>query len=58
MGVYSRFARVIEPDGHPMSVRTALGPINQALSEVLSEQEDESDSETRWAITVWATWDQ
>lgn len=34
-----------------MQVRTALTLINQTLTEVLSEQEDEFDAETRWAIT-------
>jgi putative DNA methylase len=33
-----------------MSVRTALALINQTLTEVLSEQEDEFDNDTRWAI--------
>jgi putative DNA methylase len=33
-----------------MSVRTALALINKTLTEVLSEQEDEFDGETRWAI--------
>jgi len=33
-----------------MSVRTALGLINQALDEVLAEQEAEFDADTRWAL--------
>ncbi|MBV8269359.1 MAG: hypothetical protein JO252_23800 [Planctomycetaceae bacterium] len=33
-----------------MTVRTALQLINQALDEVLAEQEGEFDSDTRWAI--------
>jgi putative DNA methylase len=33
-----------------MSVRTALALINQTLTEVLFEQEDEFDADTRWAI--------
>ena len=33
-----------------MSARTALARINQTLTEVLSEQEDEFDADTRWAI--------
>jgi putative DNA methylase len=33
-----------------MRVRTALALINQTLTEVLSEQEDEFDSDTRWAL--------
>ena len=52
MGIFSRYSRVIESDGKPMSVRTALGLINAALDEVLSEQESDYDRETRWAL-VW-----
>lgn len=50
MAIYSRFSRILESNGKPMTVRTALGLINQTLTEVLSEQEDEFDSETRWAL--------
>jgi putative DNA methylase len=50
MAVFSRFARVIEPDESAMRVRTALGLINQVLDQVLGEQESEFDAETRWAI--------
>jgi putative DNA methylase len=50
MAVFSRFARVIEPDGSSMRVRTALGLINQVLDQVLDEQEQDFDAETRWAI--------
>ncbi len=35
MAVFTRYAKVIETDGSPMTVRTALGIINQALDEVL-----------------------
>jgi putative DNA methylase len=51
MAVFSRYARVLESDGVPMSVRTALQLINQTLDEFLSEQEGEFDSDTRWALT-------
>ena len=50
MAVYSRYRRILEASGRPMSVRTALALINQVLTEVLSEQEDEFDNDTRWAI--------
>jgi putative DNA methylase len=50
MAVFSRYAKVMEADGNPMTVRTALGLINQALDEVLTEQEGEFDPDTRWAI--------
>ncbi len=51
MAVFSRYAAVLEADGKPMRVRTALGLINQALEEALSEQEGWYDSQTRWAVT-------
>jgi putative DNA methylase len=50
MAVYSRYSRILEGNGTPMSVRTALSLINQTLTEVLSEQEDEFDADTRWAL--------
>lgn len=50
MAVFSRYAKVLETDGSPMSVRTALSLINQSLDEVLAEQEGEFDSDTRWAL--------
>ncbi|XFA72043.1 DUF559 domain-containing protein [Thermosynechococcaceae cyanobacterium Okahandja] len=51
MAVFSRYAAVLENDGSPMTVRTALQLINQILDEYLSEQEGEFDSITRWALT-------
>lgn len=50
MAVFSRYARVLETNGSPMSVRTALALINQMLDEVLAEQEGEFDADTRWAL--------
>src|SRR5262249_37882425 len=43
--------QVLEAGDQPMSVRTALGLINQTLDEVLAEQEGEFDPATRWAIS-------
>ena len=50
MAVYSSYSTVLEADGKPMSVRTALTLINQALDEFLAEQEGEYDADTRWAL--------
>ncbi len=50
MAVFSRYAKVLEPDGSAMRVRTALGLINTVLDEILAEQEGEFDPDTRWAI--------
>ena len=51
MAVYSQYSAVLENDGSPMGVRTALQLINQLLDEYLTEQEGEFDSDTRWALT-------
>jgi putative DNA methylase len=50
MAVFSRYKKVLETDGSPMRVRTALALIYQGLDEVLSEQESEFDPDTRWAL--------
>jgi putative DNA methylase len=50
MSIYSRFGKIMEQDGTPMSVRTALSLINKALGEILAEQEGDFDAETRWAL--------
>jgi len=51
MAVYSQYAAVLENDGSPLRVRTALQLINQILDEFLTEQEGEFDGDTRWALT-------
>ena len=50
MAVFSGYAKVVEANGDPMTVRTALALINQVLDEVLAEQEGEFDAATRFAI--------
>ncbi|MET7720733.1 DUF1156 domain-containing protein [Streptomyces mirabilis] len=50
MAVFSRYTQVLESDGTAMSVRTALTLINQILDEVLSEQEGDFDSDTRFCV--------
>jgi len=50
MAVFSRYAKVVEPDGSAMTVRTALALINQVLDEVLSEQEGDFDADTRFCV--------
>ncbi len=51
MAVFSRYAKVVEADGSSMTVRTALGLINQSLDEILAEQEGNFDADTRFAVT-------
>ena len=55
MAIFSRYSRVLEPDGSPMAVRRALELINQALDEFLTEQESEVDPDTRFAVTWFET---
>ena len=50
MAVFSRYARVNEPDGSAMKVRPALALINQVLDEVLSQQEGDFGADTRWCL--------
>lgn len=50
MAVFSRYRSVIENDGSPMTVRSALARINEILDGVLGEQEGDFDSTTRFAI--------
>jgi putative DNA methylase len=50
MAVFTRYSKVLESDGTPMRVRTALQLINQTLDEALAEQENEFDPDTRWAL--------
>jgi putative DNA methylase len=50
MAVFSRYSKVLEADGTPMRVRTALALINQVLDEYLTEQEGEYDADTRWVL--------
>lgn len=51
MAIFSRYSKVIEADGKPMSVTTALQLINKAVDEALSDQESEMDDWTRFAVT-------
>ena len=51
MSVFSRYGKVLEADGNPMRVRTALQIINSYIDEFLNEQEGEFDPDTRWALT-------
>jgi putative DNA methylase len=50
MGVYTRYAKVLDASGEPVSVRDALTLINQILDEALAEQEGDFDADTRWAV--------
>ena len=51
MAIFSRYSRVVETNGDPMTVRSALALINQELAAILSEQEGEVDTDTRFCIS-------
>jgi len=50
MGVFTRYGRVLDAAGKPLSVREALVLINHTLDEALAEQEDDYDADSRWAL--------
>jgi putative DNA methylase len=50
MAVFSRYARVNEPDGSPMRVRAALSLINQVLDEKLSQLEGNVSADSRFCV--------
>jgi len=50
IGVFSRYAKVVEADGSKMPVSEALALINDVLGEILDGEEAELDAETRFAL--------
>ncbi|MDR1538598.1 MAG: DUF1156 domain-containing protein [Clostridiales bacterium] len=54
MGVYSRFSKVLEADGTPMSVRSALQIINQELDLYFTEQDGELDRNSRFCVDLYS----
>jgi putative DNA methylase len=50
MAVYTRYAKVLDAEGKPLSVREALALINQTLDEALAVQEGDFDADSRWAV--------
>ncbi len=50
MAVFTRYAKVLDANGEPVSVREALTLINQTLDEVLADREGDFDADTRWAL--------
>ncbi len=53
IGVFSRFKSVLEADGKPMSVRSALQIINQELDAFYNEQEGELDRDSRFCVDLF-----
>lgn len=50
MAIFSRYSSVLENDGSPMSVKTALSLINQVLDEVLSQNDGDLDADSRFCL--------
>ncbi|MCL5734827.1 MAG: DUF1156 domain-containing protein [Actinobacteria bacterium] len=50
MAVYTRYGKVIDAEGKPLSVRQVLALINRVLDEALAEQEGDFDADSRWAL--------
>lgn len=50
MAIFSRYARVNEPDGSRMRVRAALSLINQVLDENLAQLDGNVSADTRWCV--------
>src|SRR5262249_19148563 len=50
MAVYTRYEKVLDAEGKPLSVHEALRLINHTLDEVLAEQEGDLDADSRWAL--------
>ncbi len=51
MAVYTRYEKILDAQGNPLSVRDALSLINRTLDEALAEQEGDFDADTRWALS-------
>ncbi len=50
MAVFSRYSRVLEPDGSPMTVRRALEIINDGVDHYLSEMAGSLDRDTQFCV--------
>jgi len=50
MAVFSKYAAVLEADGKPMTVHTALTLINKAIDEYFTQAESDMDADTRFCV--------
>lgn len=53
MAVFSKYAQVLEADGEPMTVRSALQIINQELDIYFNEQDGELDRDSRFCVELY-----
>ncbi len=51
MGIFSKYKAVLEADGSPMTIKTALTLINKAVGEYFSHAESDMDSDTRFCVS-------
>jgi len=54
IGVFSKYSQVLEADGTPMTVRSALQIINQELDLYFNEQDGAIDSESRFCVDLYS----
>ncbi|MEQ8354150.1 MAG: DUF1156 domain-containing protein [Kiloniellaceae bacterium] len=50
MGIFTSYAKVLEPDDSEMTVRTAIALINEVREEILGEEDAHYDPATRFCI--------
>ncbi len=50
MATFTRYEKVLDAEGKPLTVREALALINETLDEVLAAQEGDFDADSRWAL--------
>jgi len=56
MGIFTRYAKVLEDDDTTMTVRTALALINRVWEEIENELEANFDAETQVALAWFSTY--
>uniref|UniRef100_UPI003F9CC5A0 DUF1156 domain-containing protein n=1 Tax=Rhodoblastus sp. TaxID=1962975 RepID=UPI003F9CC5A0 len=54
IGIFTRYAQVLNADGTPMLVKDALKLVNQVREEIASHSDGDYDSETRFALDWFA----
>lgn len=54
MAVFSKYSSVLEADGKPMSVRSALQIINEEIDLYFNAQEGELDRESRFCVDLYS----
>lgn len=55
MGIFTSYAKVLEPDDSEMTVRTAIALINEVREEILGEEDAHYDPATRFCLDWFQT---